>query len=265
MKDIRQFAHSYGPWALVTGASSGIGEEFAYQLSKYGLNLVLLARREEKLINIANKIRISTNSDVRIICADLSNDDYIHKVVNATCDIDVGLLVNSAGFAVSGDFIKNNLDTELAMLSVNCKAPLYLTHHFANKMIGRERGGIIFLSSIVAFSAINGWAGYSASKSHNLLFSESLAYELLPYNIDVVTLCPGATRTEFLKKAGLKQNIGADVSSVVSEALYALGVKKIVIPGFQNKYNIFWSNIFPRRFNVWFSSLMLKRHRSNKD
>jgi short-subunit dehydrogenase len=129
----------------------------------------------------------------------------------------------------------------------------------------RNKGGIVFLSSIVAFSAIKGWAGYAASKSYNLLLSETLAYELSSYNIDVVTLCPGATTTEFLKKAGLREDIGIDLAKVVNEALNALGVKNIVIPGFINRYNIFWSNILPRKFNAWFSSFMLNKVKIEKD
>lgn len=255
----QQFLQSYGPWAVVTGASSGIGEEFSYQLSEYGINLVLVARREKRLIEISKKINSETGVDVRIVCVDLSADEFISQVLSATDDIDVGMLINSAGFAITGDFVKNSIESELEMFNVNCKASLVLAHHFANRMLTRRRGGIIFLSSIVAFSAIKGWAGYSASKAHNLLLSESLAHELSTYNIDVVALCPGATRTEFFTKAGLREHIGGDVKRVVKEALSALGVKVIVIPGFLNKYNNFWSYILPRRLNVWVSSFMLKK------
>ncbi len=257
----QQFLYRYGPWAVITGASSGIGEEFSYQLSEYGINLVLVARREDRLLSIAEKIKTLSGVEVRIVLADLSGDEYMQVIKNATGDIDVGFLVNSAGFAVTGNFIENSVDSELALLDVNCRAPLMLAHHFANKMLLVNKGGIVFLSSVVAFSAIRGWAGYAASKSYNLLLSETLAYELSENNIDVLTLCPGATNTEFLKKSGLKETIGADVSMVVSKALGALGVKKVLIPGFINKYNVFWSNFLPRRFNAWFSGFMLKKVR----
>jgi len=264
IRNSNKFIQKYGQWAVVTGASSGIGEEFTYQLSAAGINLVLIARSENKLMAIAEKIKDNSNVEVRVVCTDLSNDGFIQDIVAVTNDIDVGLLINSAGFAVTGDFTKNDIAMELAQFNVNSRAPLLLSHHFSNKMLARGRGGIIFLSSVVAFSATRGWAGYAASKSHNLLLSETMAYELAPHNVDVLTLCPGATRTNFLTKAGLKDNVGSDVSSVVGEALSALGSKKIVIPGFINKYNNFWSGILPRKFNVWVSSLILEKYKAGK-
>lgn len=249
----------YGPWAMITGASSGIGEQFAYQLAENNFNIVLVARSESKLSDVKNNILGKTHVNVKIIAVDLAIEECIDQMISATTDIDIGLVVHSAGYAITGNFAENELEAELGMLSVNCIAPLKLTHYYSNKMMLRKKGGVIFLSSIVGFTAVEKWAGYSATKAYNLLFAESLSYELAAYNIDVMVLCPGPTDTAFFERCGLAPGKGANPVDVVRVALCKLGKKNIVTPGFWNKYNIFWSYLLPRRFNAWFSSMMLKR------
>ncbi len=163
-----KFEKKYGPWALVTGASSGIGSEFAKQIVARKLNVVLVARREERLKSLAKQIRDQYSTDVKIVVADLTESEGIETVKRATDDLEVGLLVNNAGREDSGRFLNMPLDDALNTLDLNVRAPLQLTHHFAQKMAARDRGGIIFMSSIVAFQGVPFIANYVPISSRTL-------------------------------------------------------------------------------------------------
>src|SRR5262245_58764944 len=135
---MKTFIERFGPWALVTGASSGIGEAFTRRLAELGVNLVLVARREERLRKLADDLQGRHSIETRIVPADLADDDFLPLMQQRTADIDVGLLVSNAGIGTTGGFLDNDLGSELAMLYVNNRAPLLLTHHFGRLM--RERG-----------------------------------------------------------------------------------------------------------------------------
>src|SRR5215510_15969656 len=141
------FVERYGPWALVTGASAGIGAEFARQLSQMGLNLVLVARRRQRLEDLACELESKNKVHVRIVVADLARPDFLPAIRSVTNSIEVGLLVNNAGFGLAGRFLEHELEEELNLLNVNCRAPLILTHEFGRQMAQRRKGGIIFVSS----------------------------------------------------------------------------------------------------------------------
>ena len=175
MSTVSKFQKKYGPWALVTGASGGIGSEFAKQIAAKKLNVVLVARREERLRSLAKTIRDQYNADVRIIVADLAASEGIETVKRSTDDLEIGLLVNNAGREDSGRFLNMPLENVVTTLDLNVRAPLQLTHHFAQKMADRDRGGIIFMSSIVAFQGVPFVANYAATKAYDLIFAESLA------------------------------------------------------------------------------------------
>jgi short-subunit dehydrogenase len=240
------FKERYGPWALVTGASSGIGAEFGRQLARAGLNLVLVARRKTRLDQLAQQIEEQHRIQVRTVRADLSRPDFIADILSATRSIEVGLLVNNAGFGLAGNFLDHRLQDEAALLSVNCRAPLVLTHVFGRKMARRKRGGIIFVSSVSGYLATPFEASYAASKVYELFLAESLRYELRKYGVDVLALCPGVTSTEFHELAGIRPVAAMPVEPVVAAAITKLGKRSAVVTGWHNRMLVFCLRFVPR-------------------
>ena len=237
-----QFAAKYGPWALVTGASSGIGEEFARQLAADGLNLVLVARRKQRLVQLAKVLTVRHGILTRVVAVDLADPLSLDTVDVATEDLEVGLLVNNAGVENHGAFVGQELDAETTLIQVNVVAPMQLAHRFATKMRQRGRGGVIFVSSAGGYGAWPYLANYAASKAYVLTLGESLYYELAKHGVDVTVLSPGLTDT------AMADNIGATVdftrfpmktmqpSHVVRTGLKALGRQPSVIPGVWNNF-----------------------------
>src|SRR5262249_29465053 len=194
---MRVLIDRFGPWALVTGASSGIGEAFARRLAELRMNLVLVARREDRLRRLADELQGRHMIGTRVVSADLSRDDFLPVIEQATADLEIGLLVNNAGLGTVGKFLDNDLNAELAMIYVNNRASLILAHHFGRLMRARHRGGMIFVASFRGFAGVPAMSNYAASKAHSLVFAEGLARELQNDGVTVQALCPGATRTEF--------------------------------------------------------------------
>ncbi len=243
-----EFKQKYGPWALVTGASAGLGEEFSRHLAQRGLNLVLVARRAERLEALGKELAEKHGIEYRAVAADLNSEDFLPGLAEATADLEVGLLINNAGFTNSGEFLDNDLAAETRLVNVNCRAVTLLAHHYGQGMRQRKRGGIIFSASIAGFSAIPFWATYAASKSYDLLFSEALSSELAKYNIDVLAMCPGTTRTEFADYKGMVAKVLVmEVGPVVSGTLDRLGRRRVYIAGFHNWFTTFFSRLLPRR------------------
>lgn len=255
----KAFCRSYGPWALVTGASSGIGAEFARQLAAKGLNLLLVARRAERLQQLADEMSSQHGVEVRVLVQNLASDDFMSALKATTGDLEIGLLINAAGFANTGPLLDNSIETEQQLLAVNCRAPLVMSHYFGNAMRQRGRGGIIFLASIVAFNAVPLWGNYAATKSYNLLLAEALGTELKRHGVAVMALCPGSTATEFQQVAGIRKVLAMPAQRVVSEALHALGHKRVLIPGWINRYNNFWLGLFPRGLSTRILASVMER------
>lgn len=244
-----EFQQKYGPWALITGASSGIGAEFARQLAAVGLNLLLVARREKRLQILAASLQANHGVQTRILALDLSKEDFLPALSAATEDIEIGLLINNAGFSKTGKLLDQALDLDLDMLYVNGRTPLILAHTFGEQMRQRQRGGIIFVSSIASFTPIPLWTHYAATKAYGRYLAEGLADELQADNVAVLALCPGTTRTEFAEVAGIDEFMALDVEIVVADGLKQLGHKKRTIPGNFWKAGIFASRFMPTRVN----------------
>lgn len=225
-----------GEWALVTGASSGIGEVFARQLAARKLNLILVARSADKLQTLAHKLETTHNIKTRTAALDLVQDDFMPTLASLTHDIPVSVLVNNAGFGLSGRFLENPVERELEMLHLNCRAPLLLTHHYANAMKTRGKGIIIFLSSILGHMSVPRMAHYAATKGYDLQLAEGLARELEPAGIHVMALCPGPTQTGFSDVAGINIRRQMTADDVVARALAQVGQSRLVIPGASNKF-----------------------------
>ena len=243
-------SQKFGPWAVVTGASSGIGTEFARRLAEDGLNLVLVARREDRLNHLKNDLEKDFGIQTRVVPVDLSREDFLEPIRLATNDINIGLLVNNAGFATSGNLLDNSLDDELRMFHVNSRAPLLLAHHFGQRMRQRGQGGIIFISSIVAVSGVPGWSTYAATKAFDLTLSDGLAQELSPHGVSVLTVMPGATSSEFWQETGGAPLLALSPEQVVTAALENLGKRSTAVVGWFNKMSVFSTRFFPRWLNA---------------
>ena len=227
------FVTKYGPYALVTGASSGIGAQFAKDLAKLGFNLVLVARRKDILDSLANQFMAENRIAVRVIDLDLADPHSIPDLIDQTDDLDIGLLINNAGFALTGSFLDHDIKDEAALFQVNNIVPVLLTHAFGKKMQDRGKGGIINVASAVAFLPMPFWTSYAASKSCLLSFSVGLHGELKSKGVDVLALCPGATDTGFAKRAGISFS-GMKAETVVETAMSALGRKSVAVVGAGN-------------------------------
>lgn len=156
----------YGPWAVVTGASSGIGLELATQLAASGIHLVMVARQEQKLKAAGKKLETEYGIKVISVAADVAEPDGLTKIDESTKNLPVGLLVVSAGYGTSGLFVESDIDEETNLLKVNCEALLWLTHHYSLRFVEQKRGGIILMSSMVAFQGVPYSANYAASKAY---------------------------------------------------------------------------------------------------
>lgn len=255
MKNLKE---AYGDWALITGASSGIGEVFSRKLAAAGINVVLVARRKERLDKIAKELSDEHNIQTRVICADLSDEQETKGVVSAVDDLEIGLLVNNAGILNTGNFLDNNLEDEIRLINTNCKSYIILTHGLGNKMKERNKGALIFLASLTAVSAISRWANYAASKGFDLQFAEAIDAELKNTNIDVLALCPGLTHTELVKISKFNNPMTMDANVVVDIALKRLGKTNLVVPGIMNKINFFSTRLNARFMNTKIFSAVVK-------
>src|SRR5437867_6028648 len=193
-----------GKWALVTGASSGFGVEFANLLAERKANLILAARRIEPMEGLAEQLRQRTGVSVVVEGIDLSESGAARELKSRLDKrgIAVDVLVNNAGYGLYGEFVDQPLQKTLDMLQVNLVAVTELTHIFAAEMIKRRSGHILLIASLLGYQGVPGYAAYAASKGYVLLFGEALHAELKPYGIGVTVLSPGATATSFGAVAG---------------------------------------------------------------
>jgi uncharacterized protein len=194
-----KFAERYGPAALVTGASSGIGWAFAEELAERGLDLVLVARRVDRLEALAARLPVRTE----VLPVDLAQADAPQRILEAVSGRDVGLVVSNAGFGMKGEHAANDAAAMTDMLMVNCNAPLQLAHGFVPRLRARGRGGIVLTSSVEGLMGCPYSTAYSASKALVNALGEGLWAELRPEGIEVLTVCPGATESEAAGKQGI--------------------------------------------------------------
>src|SRR6202050_1947649 len=198
-----------GKWALVTGASAGIGREIAIQLASGGTNLVLTARRRERLDELAAELRAKNSISAEVFTANLGDPEAPTAIFNFTRDrgITINLLVNNAGFGAYGPFHQSEVTRQLSMVQVNCSAVVHLTHLYLPGMVERRRGDILILASTAAFQAVPYIATYAATKAFDLFFAEAIAEEVRQFGVRVCALCPGSTQTEFHEVAGQPDRI----------------------------------------------------------
>ena len=234
------FRTRYGPWALVAGASLGMGAEYSRQLAARGLNVFLVADAPDPLEELARALAGEHGVATRSLVVDLAAIDALERIDEATRDLEVGLLVYNAAYSIVGRFADVALADKLKMLDVNCRGPLLLTHHFGLRMATRARGGVILMSSLAAFQGQAMVGTYAATKAFDLVLAESLWDELRPHGIDVLAFCPGATRTPAYlasnpRPVGPLSAPVMEPRDAVAAALAALGNGPTSIPGRTNR------------------------------
>ncbi len=245
-KEKQRIKTNYGPWAVITGATSGIGLELAMQLAQSGLNLAINARNGNQLATVAANIKRLYGVEVLEVAADLATKQGTDELINQTKNLQIGLFVASAGFGTSGVFIHNSMDDEVNMLRVNCEAVLVLTHHFGQQFAQQKRGGIILLSSLVAFQGVPFAANYAATKAYIQTLAEGLHFELKPFGVDVLAVAPGPVESGFGSRANMKMNGALKPGQLGVPILKALGRKATVLPGFLSKFLIYSLATLPR-------------------
>jgi uncharacterized protein len=200
---MRVNADQFGPWAVVTGASSGIGREFARQLAAAGINVVLVARRLAMLQDLEAALAGHYGIDSRAVGVDLSDPGALTLIADATADIDVGLLVSNAGAALPGPFLDSSLEAQRAILRLNTAAHLGLSHHFGERLARRGRGGIVLVSALGAIHGVPYIANTAATKAYVASLGAGLHVELAKHGVHVTVLHPGPTRTPAMAELGL--------------------------------------------------------------
>ncbi len=224
----------YGPWAVVTGASDGIGRALATELAAAGVHLALAARRGDVLEELARELSTRYGVETHPLPVDLSQSSGVDALVNGTRDLDVGLLVAAAGFGTSGPFLDSDIASELDMIDVNCRAVAAVTHAFARRFVARGRGGIVLLSSLVAFQGVPRAANYAATKAYVQSLAEGLRLELGPRGVDVLASAPGPVHSGFAARASM--SLAQTPTEVARGTLAALGRWGTVRPGFLARF-----------------------------
>ena len=235
------FVDRYGPWALVAGASEGIGAAFARRIAAAGLNLILVARRPRPLEDLAHELRAAHGVEVRWATVDLTSPDLRTELVPVAVGANIGLLVYNAGAVHGADlFVQRSLDDALSLIDLNCQGVTLLTHHFARAMVERRRGGIILMTSMSAVAGSGYTAVYNATKAFDLVLAEGLWMELGTSSVDVLAVAAGLTETPAMRRSGILDTdsgfVAMDADEVAGEALDGLGVVgPLLVPGAANQ------------------------------
>lgn len=244
------FRRRYGPWALVTGASSGLGLHFARRLAERGMGLVLTARRAERLEALAAELAHDAGVQVRTVVQDLACPGGAATLLAEVEDLPIGLLVANAGFGWSGPFEEEPPAEVAAMVRLDCEAPAVLARGLAPGMLERGRGGIVVVASTAGWQPTPWMSLYGACKAFDLHLAEGLAQELRPRGVDVLALCPGHTATEFHAVAGVEGPVSgsaADPDEVVLAALRALPRRRtVLVPKLHDRLTVRLLRLLPR-------------------
>jgi short-subunit dehydrogenase len=249
---MHDFKSQYGPWAIVAGASEGLGAAFAEELAKRGLNLILLARRLDKLQVLSDKLKSKYQIEIKHHSIDLSDHEQTRYFVSQLGK-KIGLLVYNAAYAPI-DYFENISEEDLIkIVDVNIKAPLMLSKLVINPMIERRKGGIVLMSSLAGTQGSPKIATYAASKAFNAIFAEGIWKELKKHGVDVIASCAGAINTPGYKNAQNAKDAPGTLNpnQVAEETLNSLGKGPTIIPGFTNKMaHWFMGRLFPRKWAI---------------
>jgi uncharacterized protein len=253
-----------GRWAVVTGASAGIGEAIAVELANVGVNLVLTARRRDRLDLLAARLRAGYPIQTQVIIADLAMPQSPQQIFDATegAGLTVDLLVNNAGFGEYGEFLRSSLEMQVNMVQVNCSAVVHLTRLFLPVMVERRRGDVLIVASTAAYQPVPYLATYGATKAFDRMLAEALAEEMKRYGVRVSALCPGPTESEFGQVAGVRTGDNRKSQSAAQVARRGLeGLvegKHWVIPYLAGGVQVFAQRFVPRRIVSWAAERMFR-------
>jgi short-subunit dehydrogenase len=246
----------YGPWALIVGASDGIGAAFAEALAARGLNVVLVARRAAPLNALADRLNSVHNVRTRELTADAATAAGIETI--ATAPEEIGLLVVNAALGPVGpfdDLTPSELD---AMVDLNCRAAVQLSHAFGGAMLSRGRGGVVLMSSMAGFRGTGSVVHYAATKAYLRVLAEGLWHEWRPSGVDVLACCPGLVQTPTYERGQPRPSrlVPPPMSParVAAAALGALGRRPVVIPGRRNRAAAALAALLPRRSAIALTS-----------
>jgi short-subunit dehydrogenase len=232
--------------ALVTGASSGIGDALARVFAEKGFDLVISARREDRLTALADELSV----DVMAVACDLSTPEGIEKLIAATAETKIDVLVNNAGIAYSGDFSGQRIDDIQNMTNLNIIAPTALCHHFIGRMIKQGAGRILNVASVASFQPVPSMSAYAATKAYVLSLTESLSEECRGSGVYITALCPGLTKTDMVEDvqgSNVPEFLMSDPHDVAREGYDALMSGEVIrIPGVTNQAAIAWAKHQPR-------------------
>lgn len=253
-----EFHDRYGPWAVVAGASEGIGQAYTHILAERGINVVTLARRIEPLEKDAELIRRRHRVEVKPVSLDLAAPDLAEQFAAAIDGLDVGLLIYNACYSKIGEFVEMPLQHYLATVDVNCRGPVVLSHHIAPKLIERGKGGIILMTSMAGFQGSALVSTYAATKAFDTVLAESLWAELSPHGVDVLGCVAGATLTpDFERKTPEDKKAGVfpmRPEAVAREGIAALGKHPTFVVGRTNRLASRFFNLMSRRQRTKFFS-----------
>lgn len=265
MADREGFAARYGPWAVIAGASEGIGAAYAEELASRKLNLILIARRSDVLQLLGDRLSQEYQVKVKSVVLNLADSDAAEQLFRDVRDLKVGLLVYNAAFSAIGPFHERPLDDHLKELHTNTITPLKFVYLLAEQMLPRGRGGIILMSSLSAFQGSAYISTYAATKAFNIVLAEGLWEEWREQGVDALVCVSGAVKTPNYIASGPEKTGGlGDMTmypeQVVHEALNALGKQPYVIPGRMNRISSFvMRHLLPRKSAVKLMGRVLKK------
>lgn len=255
-----------GKWALVTGASAGIGKALAEELARGRTNLVLTARRRERLEELAQNLAMAHKIQTKVFVADLTKQDAPDKIFQFTKEqgIEIELLINNAGFGVYGEFPTVDPGRLTDMVQVNCAAVVHLTRLYLPEMVARGHGDLLIVASTASFQSVPYISTYAATKAFDLLFAEGLAEEMKPHGVRVCALCPGSTESEFSEVAGQAHVAATRANRETAEKVARTGLralaagKSYVISGLGNYLGVLGQRLVSRRFVARIAARMFR-------
>lgn len=264
---LNSLQHVAGRWALITGASAGIGRAFAAALAQRQAHLVLCARDAERLQAVASELRQAGAAEVRVVACDLETAQGVQTLIDqvAAWELEIELLVNNAGFGAAGKFVRMDAERLRSMTHLNCTSLAELSLAYVPAMVRRGHGGVIQIASVAAFVPTPYMALYGATKAYVLHLTLALADELRGSGVRVLALCPGPVPTDFQKRAGYtnvdRGSAGAlDADAVVAEALHAYERgRTLCTPGALNRWQSTLSRLSPLTLATRVAGWVLRR------
>jgi short-subunit dehydrogenase len=249
-----KFKEKYGPWAIVAGASEGLGAAFAEESARRGLNVVLVARSRDKLISLQHALVDRYKIECRVLAQDLADQDAAAVLDQQTSDVDIGLLIYNAALSLIGPYLSFPEDLHRATVATNCQSPALCAYLFGKRFKTRGRGGMILMSSLAGFQGSPFIAHYAATKAYTMVLAQGLSREYAADNIDVLACCAGPTGTPGYYRAGNVPGKSLFVmrpQTVARMALDRINRGGIFVPGFFNALGAFaLQRLLPRRVAV---------------